>query len=91
MFRLADTVRRTQTQDGGIVLDIHHGQMFSLNVVGAKILELIAQGYDAPRIALEISRQFQVSQETVCAHVLEFIATLEKHHILEPVLPADIR
>jgi len=90
MFKLSDTIRRTQTPDGGVLLDIHHGQMFSLNIVGAKILELLAQGYDQPRIADEISREFQVSQEIVRAHVGEFIETLEKHHILEPVLPAGI-
>ena len=90
MFRISDTVRRTQTQDGGVLLDIHQGQMFSLNLVGAKILDLLAQGYDEPRIADEISREFQVSQEVVRGHVLEFIEMLEKHHILEPVRPADI-
>ena len=39
MFKVSDTVRRTQTVDGGILLDIHHGQMFRLNVVGAKIID----------------------------------------------------
>jgi len=90
MFQISETIRRTQTVDGGVLLDIHHGQMFSLNLVGAKILDLLAQGYDEPRIADEISREFQVSQEVVRGHVLEFIEMLEKHHILEPVRPADI-
>ena len=88
MFKIADTVRRTRTQDGGILLDIHHGQMFSLNVVGAKILELVAQGYDEPRIADEISREYGVDRVTVQAHVLEFIEVLRKQHILQPLRPA---
>jgi hypothetical protein len=56
MFKLSETIRRTETVDGGILLDIHHGQMFCLNVVGAKILELIQRGYDETRIVDEISR-----------------------------------
>ena len=82
MFRISDTIRRTQTVDGGILLDIHHGQMFCLNLVGAKILELMQQGYDESRIADEISRDYQVPKDMVRADVLDFIATLQKHHVL---------
>jgi hypothetical protein len=65
MFRVSDSIRRTQTVDGGILLDIHHGQMFCLNVVGARILELMQRGYDESRIADEISRDYGVDKETV--------------------------
>jgi len=90
MFRISDTIRRTQTVDGGILLDIHHGQMFCLNVVGAKILELMQQGYDESRIADEISRSYGASREVVRADVLDFIETLHKHHILQPSRSADV-
>jgi hypothetical protein len=70
--------------DGGILLDIHHGQMFCLNIVGAKILELMQQGYDESRIADEISRDYGVSREVVQADVIEFIEVLHKNHILQP-------
>jgi hypothetical protein len=84
MYRLSDTIRRTQTVDGGILLDIHHGQMFCLNIVGCKILELMQEGYDESRIAGEISRDFGVSREVVRAHVIEFIEALQKNHLLQP-------
>ena len=90
MFRISGTIRRTETVDGGILLDIHHGQMFCLNVVGAKILELMQRGYDETRIADEISRTYGASREVVRADVLEFIETLHKHHILQPVRSADV-
>jgi hypothetical protein len=89
MFRISDTIRRTQTVDGGILLDIHHGQMFCLNVVGAKILELMQQGYDESRITDEISRDYQVPRDTVRADVLEFIESLHKHHVLA-IRSADV-
>jgi len=75
--------------DGGILLDIHHGQMFCLNVVGAKILELMQQGYDESRIADEISRDYKVPRDTVRADVLEFIESLHKHHVLA-IRSADV-
>jgi hypothetical protein len=41
-LRISSTdVRNTQTQDGSILLDVHHGQMSCLNLVGSKILELL--------------------------------------------------
>jgi hypothetical protein len=89
MFRISDTIRRTQTVDGGILLDIHHGQMFCLNVVGAKILELMQQGYDESRIADEISRDYQVPRDAVRTDVLEFIESLHKHHVLA-IRSADV-
>ncbi len=90
MFRISDTIRRTETQDGGILLDVHHGQMFCLNVVGSKILELMQKGYDESRIADEISRSYGASSEVVRADVRDFIENLHKHHILQPVRSADV-
>lgn len=89
MFRVSDTIRRTETVDGGILLDVHHGQMFCLNIVGAKILELMQQGHDESRIADEISRDYGVNREVVRADVIEFIETLHKHHILQPARSAQ--
>ena len=90
MLRISDTIRRAETQDGGILLDVHHGQMFCLNLVGAKILELLQLGYDESRIAEEISRAYQVDRETVQRDVAEFIESLHKQHILLPARPADV-
>jgi hypothetical protein len=90
MSKISDTIRLTGTVDGGILLDIHHGQMFCLNIVGSKILELMQQGYDESRIAEEISRDYGASREVVRIDVLEFIETLHKHHIVQPVRSADI-
>ena len=90
MFRISDTIRRTETVDGGILLDVLHGQMFCLNIVGAKILELMQRGHDETRIADEISRDYGASREVVRADVRDFIESLHKHHILQPVRSADV-
>ena len=83
MFRISGTIRRTQTQDGGIVLDIHHGQMFCLNVVGSKIIDLLERGLDEEQIADQISRAYAADIEIVRTDVRDFIEVLNKHHILQ--------
>jgi hypothetical protein len=90
MFRISDTIRRTQTEDGGILLDVHHGQMFCLNLVGAKILELMQRGYDESRIADEISRNYGVNKDVARADVIEFIEMLHKHHILQGIRSTNL-
>lgn len=89
MFKVSDTIRRTETVDGSILLDIHHGQMFCLNIVGAKILELMQRGYDQTRIADEISHAYGADREIVCADVRDFIESLHRHHILQLARSAD--
>jgi len=90
MFRVSDTIRQTQTVDGGILLDIHHGQMFCLNSIGSKILEWMQQGYDESRIADEIGHDYGVDREVVRRDVHDFIETLHRHHILQPARSADV-
>jgi len=90
MFRVSETIRQTQTVDGGVLLDVRHGQMFCLNLVGARILGLMQHGYDESRIADELSRDYGVSKELIHAHVADFIETLHKHHILQPIRSAGV-
>jgi Coenzyme PQQ synthesis protein D (PqqD) len=84
MFRLSEQVRSTHSQDGAIVLDILHGQMFRLNVAGSRILALLKQGHTEEEIAERVSQEFCVGRETVEIDLREFLAHLEKHHLLEP-------
>ena len=90
MFQISDTIRRTETVDGGVLLDVHHGQMFCLNLIASKILELMQRGYDEVRITEEISSEYAVSREVVRADVNEFIEMLQKHHILQPIRPTSV-
>lgn len=90
MFKVSDNIRRTATPDGGILLDVHHGKMFCLNVLGASILELMQQGYDQPQIAEAISKKYGVGLDKVRADVAEFIEDLQKHHILQPLRSDEV-
>jgi hypothetical protein len=81
--KLSAQVRSTHNQDGAVVLDILHGQMFRANFVGSRILELLKQGRTEAQIADELSNEFGVSRETARTDVQEFLAHLEKHQLLE--------
>jgi proline dehydrogenase len=81
--KLSAQVRSTHNQDGAVVLDILHGQMFRANIVGSRILELLKQDRTETQIADELSRAFGVPRETVVADLQEFLAHLEKNQLLE--------
>jgi hypothetical protein len=83
MHKVSDGVRSTHSEDGGVVLDVQHGQMFGLNLVGSKILQLLEGGSAEPAITAQISREFGIREEVVQADLKEFIETLTRHHLLE--------
>jgi len=83
MVRLSGHVRSTHNQDGAVVLDIRHGQIFRLNLVGSRMLELLKGGCSEEQISDQISRDFSVPREIVETDLREFFAHLEKHHLLE--------
>jgi Coenzyme PQQ synthesis protein D (PqqD) len=83
MFRLREQVRSTHNQDGAVVLDILHGQMFRMNMVGSRMLELLKQGHNETEIAEQVSQEFSVGREVVASDLCEFLAHLEKNHLLE--------
>jgi len=64
------------------VLDIHQGQMFNLNPVGSRILELLESGSAEVEIVDMISREFSASRKMVENDVREFIASLKEHKLV---------
>lgn len=82
MYRISNGVRSTHGQDGAIVLDIEQGQMFNLNLVGSRILELLEHGWAERDIVDVISHEFNTSQEVVANDVREFIESLTKHKLI---------
>jgi hypothetical protein len=89
MLNTSDSVRSTRTEEGRILLDVCHGQMFCLNVVGSRILELIELGWDEARIAEEISHVYATTIEVARTDVHDFIDALRRHSILQANGPGD--
>lgn len=82
MYRVSEAVRSTRGQDGAIVLDVRQGQMFNLNRVGSRILELLERGSKEPDMVNVISHEFKISREVVENDVREFIEALRKHKLV---------
>jgi hypothetical protein len=82
MYRVSEGVRSTHGQDGAIVLDVQQSQMFNLNRVGSRILELLESGSAEPDIVNVISEEFNSSREVVENDVREFIESLRKHKLV---------
>lgn len=91
MLEISGTVRSTNTPDGRVLLDLRQGQMFSVNAVGANILEFLAKGWDEARIAQEISQAYAVSLDVVRSDVHDFVEALHKHGILRANDSVDSR
>jgi len=83
MYRVSDTVRSTHNRDGAILLDIRQGQMFNLNLVGSRILELLKNGSTESAIIDQISCEFGVGREPAESDVQEFLQNLKKCHLVE--------
>ncbi|HKV80546.1 MAG TPA: PqqD family protein [Candidatus Sulfotelmatobacter sp.] len=83
MYRVAEGVRSTHGQDGAIVLDIRHGQMFNANLVGSRILELLESGSAQPEIIEEIIREFGVNRPLAENDVQDFLQSLTKYQLIE--------
>jgi len=84
-MKVSDDVRATHSPDGAIVLDIRHGQMFRLNLVGSRMLELLKQGLSEEEIATKVSEQFSIGRDTAAADLHEFLAHLERHRLVETI------
>ncbi len=83
MYRVSESVRSTHGQDGAVVLDIQQGQMFNLNFVGSRILELLKAGATESAIVEDVSQRFGVTRDVAEPDVREFIDSLKQHHLLE--------
>jgi hypothetical protein len=82
MYKVSEAIRSTHGQDGAVVLDIRQGQMFNLNFVGSRILELLETGATESTIVDEISQKFEVSRDVAEIDVQEFIESLKQHNLL---------
>jgi hypothetical protein len=81
MPSIRQRIRSTQSPDGGIVLDIDKGKMFSLNSTGSVIFRLLEKQYSEERIVEEMVRLFEIPADVVKRDLRDFYDSL-KHHVL---------
>jgi Coenzyme PQQ synthesis protein D (PqqD) len=82
MLTISRSARLSKSPDGGVLLDVDRGVIFSLNSVGTRIVELLQQGKEEMSVAEAIRREFQVSEDTARKDVADFLATLREQLLL---------
>jgi hypothetical protein len=83
MLTISTSVRVTKSHDGGILLDVEQGEIFNLNPVGTRIVELLQEGHDEFSLARTLSREFSVSAEVVSRDVDDFLFRLRQQRLIK--------
>jgi Coenzyme PQQ synthesis protein D (PqqD) len=81
-LQISENVRAMINQDGGILMDIEHGTMISLNICASQIWKKLQQKLPLDQIIEDISVEFQISRATAQQDVQDFLDSLQKHGLL---------
>ena len=84
-MKLAEQVRSTHNQDGAVVLDILHGEIYRLNVIGSHIFRCLQQGFTESQISQEISSLYNLEAGIAAVDVREFLSVLEQRDLVHKV------
>lgn len=87
MHNQSPRVRRVQTGDGGIVMDIDNGKMFSLNASGSVLFDLLSSGLDDSSIVTQLVRRFEIIPDVAKQDLGDFREALRRVSLL----PEDAR
>jgi hypothetical protein len=82
MPAMRERIRSAHTADGGIVLDIDKGSLFSLNSSGSAIFQLMETGSCEDKIVEELVRRFAISEDVAKRDLNDFRETLKNHALL---------
>jgi len=83
MCGIAKSVRSVHGVDGGVLLDWKRGQMFYVNPIGSRILNLLNVGFDEAEMADAISEEYGADPALVREHVHSFLEQLRQHGVIE--------
>jgi hypothetical protein len=79
---LAPGLRVSAHDEGAVILDIHGGQLYSTNKVGARILALLEEETNLHDIADRIKAEFDAPLERVRADLDRFVGSLKAGGLL---------
>lgn len=79
----ADHVRANLTDDGLVVLDIKQGQIFTANVIAARIWQgILVDGHSRNDVVDSIAKECNTPPDVVSNDVDEFIARLQQQQLI---------
>jgi hypothetical protein len=80
--KLAASVREAMNQDGAVLLDIEQGLCLSLNVVGAKIWQMLKQDWTGEQIITALEREFaEIPRAQLQQDYIDFVRQLEANKL----------
>jgi len=82
MFPRPDGTRSTHTADGGVILDIKSGRMFSLNGSASFIFQLLERGLSDRQIVEQLVERFAIPDDLAESDLAEFRNSLSNHALL---------
>lgn len=80
--KISPSVRSVVRADGAVLMDTNSGLMFSVNHVGGFIWEQLGTGAGHQQIVELIAQQYDITSAEAQRDVNEFIAELERRHLL---------
>jgi coenzyme PQQ synthesis protein D (PqqD) len=83
-------VRSTHTGEGGIVMNIDKGKMFSLNASGSAIFQLLEKGFGDEAIVGELVKRFEIQPDVARRDLADFREALKSHALFLEPAPADV-
>jgi coenzyme PQQ synthesis protein D (PqqD) len=69
--------------DGGVIVDLHHDQIFELNDTGARIWEAIESGVTIAALPALLTSEFHIDSETAASEVRRLVDELLRAGLLE--------
>jgi hypothetical protein len=81
-MKISETIRSARTPEGQVLLDIYQGQIFSINAVGSRILELLEEGLEEIQISRDIARVYEIDLGRARSDVQEFLNALKDRSIV---------
>jgi len=85
-WTVSPCVRATYTEEGAALLDIEKGKVYSLNLIGSRIWQIIASDSgdsSAEDIVAVLSSEFHISREQLAKDVGAYLEELSKNHLIE--------
>ena len=83
MLTISQSVRLTKSRDGGILLDVEQGEIFRLDPIGTRIIELLKEGHGPPSLARAVSCEFGAPEQVVREDLRDFLAQLRERRLIE--------
>ena len=85
MAARSSRIRSNHTPDGGIVMDVDNGRMFSLNSSGSVMFQLLTKGLDEQSVVDELVRLFGIPAAVAKRDLGEFRTALNGHALIKEV------